>query len=94
MPQLSPWKVPVKYGYGEAVQQAGTIVAPLLAGFTIALIGLLLSEHVSVRYPDAALCVLVGAVVFLLAAVQCGYAARQFIARPDEIVSWWPGLAA
>jgi MFS family permease len=92
MRSRTPWKTPVRYGYGEAVQSAGTIAAPLLAGFTITLIGLLVPSQESIRYPDVALAILMGAVACLLAAVQCAYAARQFLVTPEEIEAWWPGM--
>jgi hypothetical protein len=87
------WSPPAPYGYAETVQSAGMVVAPLLAGFTITLIGLLLgSARSGVRYPDTALTVLVAAVAILLAAVQCAYAARQYVVTPAEIGAWWPGV--
>jgi nitrate reductase gamma subunit len=87
------WNPPSPYGYPESVQAAGMIVAPLLAGFTIALIGLTVdTSNLGVRYRDTALLVLTGAVAALLAAIQCAYSARRYLALPDEIAAWWPGV--
>lgn len=75
------------------MQSAGLVVAPLLAGFTITLIGLLLdTSHGGIAHRDVALLVLIGAVGALLGAMQFAYAARQFAVKPDEIEAWWPGL--
>jgi hypothetical protein len=87
------WKPPGLYGYAETIQSAGMVVAPLLAGFTIALIGLLVdSSSDNIRYSNLALMVLVASAVLLVAAIQCAYAARQYVVRPDEIEAWWPGI--
>lgn len=93
MADRSPWRFPQRFGYGEAVQAAGTVVAPLLAGFTIALIGLVVdASNNGVRYRDFALLVLMGAAASLVVAIQCAYSARQFMVTPDQIAVWWPGL--
>ena len=87
------WKPPARYGYAETIQSAGMVVAPLLAGFTITLIGLLVdSPGKSIRYGSLALAILVAASVLLITAIQCAYAARQYMVRPDELEAWWPGL--
>jgi hypothetical protein len=90
---MPTWERPVPYGYPETIQSAGMVVAPLLAGFTITLIGLIVdTSNQGIRYRDTALLILAGAVAALLAAVQCAYAARQFMVTPDEIEAWWPGV--
>jgi hypothetical protein len=95
MLRRSPWDVIAPYGYGEASQSAGTVVAPLLAGFTITLIGLVVDTSASdIRYRNLALLVLTVAAALLIAAVQCAYSARQYLVRPDEITAWWPGFDA
>lgn len=86
------WRRPRRYGYGEAVQAAGTIVAPLLAGFSVTLTVLVIDRADAIRWPDLALALLVSAAAVLVMAIQCAYSARQYLARPDEIVTWWPGI--
>jgi hypothetical protein len=87
------WQRPGRYGYADALESAGLIVAPLLAGFTITLVGLLLDTSTEgIAHRDLTLVILVGSVGALLAAMQFAYAARQFAVKPDEIGSWWPGL--
>ena len=90
---MPTWERPVPYGYPETIQSAGMVVAPLLAGFTITLVGLVVdTSNRGIRYRDTALLILAGAVAALLTAVQCAYAARQFMVTPDEIEAWWPGV--
>ena len=84
---------PGRYGYAEALQSAGMTVAPLLAGFTITLLGLLVNTSSGgIRYRNLALVIFAGAIASLLAAIQCAYEAREFAATPAQIESWWPGI--
>jgi hypothetical protein len=48
----------------------GTVVAPLLAGFSITLLGLVVVNGRYLRWPDLALLLLAGASVLLLSVVQ------------------------
>lgn len=92
-PAKSPrptWKTPAPYGYQGAINSAGTTAAPLLAGFTITLIGLVINRSVQLRLPGLSLLLLTSAVVCLLAAVQCAYSARQYVVTPAELEAWWP----
>lgn len=87
------WRRPAPYGHPESIQAAGMVVAPLLAGFTIALMGLVVdASNNGIRHRDTALLVLMGAVTALLAAIQCAYSARRYMVLPDELTAWWPGL--
>lgn len=54
----SPWSVPKPYGAPAALQSAGTVAAPLLAGFSFALVGLVLTSPERIRWPDATLVLL------------------------------------
>jgi MFS family permease len=92
-PAKSPrptWKTPAPYGHQGAIDSAGTTAAPLLAGFTITLIGLVINRSVELRWPDIALLFLTSAAVCLLVAVQCAYSARQYVVTPAELEAWWP----
>src|SRR5215216_5919053 len=86
------WKIPPRYGYGEAVQSAGTVVAPLLAGFSISLTVLVVDRADAMWCADLALALLVSAAGVLLGAIQCAYSARQYLVTPDQIAAWWPEL--
>jgi hypothetical protein len=69
------------------------VVAPLLAGFTITLMGLVVdASNQGIRYRDTALLLLMSAVAALLGAIQCAYSARRYLVRPDELDAWWPGI--
>jgi hypothetical protein len=61
-----------------------------LAGFSFALVGLVLPSPENFRWPNAALaCLLAGGVAFI-AAVQCWFWARQYAITPDDIKRWNP----
>jgi hypothetical protein len=86
--------VPTPYGYAAAVDTAGTVAAPLLAGFGLALIGLILGLGTPDSMPlrEPALVPLVIAVVSLIACVQCTFWAKQYAATPSQILEWWPDI--
>jgi hypothetical protein len=85
----SSWRPIFPYGYPSVVEGYGGVGATLLAGFSVSLIGLILTG-VELRWPGLTLCLLVSAVVFFIAAMQSSMWARQFAATPDEIRGWQP----
>ena len=92
-PHGPTWRRPSPYGAPDSVQASGTVAAPLLAGFTITLMGLVVdTSNNGIRHRDTALLVLMAAVAFLLAAIQCAYSARRYMVLPDELTSWWPAV--
>jgi MFS family permease len=80
--------LPAPYGYPEAVQSVGTTAAPLLAGFSFALIGLIVQDESKLRWPNIALALLVGAALLLITTVQCTFTARQYYVPPGEWLGW------
>jgi hypothetical protein len=87
------WRRPAPYGAPESVQSSGTIAAPLLAGFTITLMGFVVDvSNDGIRHRDTALLILMASVASLLAAIQCAYSARRYMVLPDELTSWWPDV--
>jgi hypothetical protein len=91
------WNVSTPYGYGSAVDAGGTIAAPLLAGFSVGLIGVMLplrDSHGPAPLADIAVVLLATATVTLLACVQCTFWARQYALTPNQIMEWWPDLRA
>ena len=88
------WARPVPYGYPASIDAAGTVAAPLLAGFSITLIGLILgaADAHAIRLRGEALTALVLAALLLLACVQCAFWARQYTVTPSQIMEWWPDL--
>jgi MFS family permease len=87
-PQI--WKVPRPYGYPDAVTTAGTIAAPLLAGFAITLTVLVIQNGPRMLAPGLALILLSATVVALVAAVQFAFVARLYQVTPSEMLAWWP----
>lgn len=66
----------------------GSVAAPLLAGFAIAMLGLVLQIEDDVRWPDAALLLLAGAAVLLLASVQFAFRSRLYGVTPTQVTEW------
>jgi hypothetical protein len=88
--QSSEWVAPWPVGYPAAMESAGSVAAPLLAGFSFALVGLIVPEGKGIRWPGVALAFLVAAGLLFIAAVQCGFWARQWTVAPSELEEWWP----
>jgi len=88
------WKPPVPYGRPASVDAAGTVAAPLLAGFSITFVGLILSasDGASIPLREPALAVLVLAALLLLGCVQCAFWARLYTVTPQDLMPWWPDL--
>jgi hypothetical protein len=82
------WDAPFPYGFPAAIESAGTVAAPLLAGFTFALIGLIVTAADTLRYPGIALSLLVTSSISAIAAVQCGFWSRQFAITKEDIRVW------
>ncbi len=89
---MTRWNTPAPYGAPAAVEAMASVAAPLLAGFSLALIGLVLPSQKLLRWPELALFLLVLSALLLLAAVQHGFWARQYIATPSDLSQWWPDL--
>lgn len=85
-----PWTVPSPYGAPLAVQSLSTVAAPLLAGFSVTLAGVVMQATDKFRWPGLGLLLLAVAAVLLLFCVQCGFWARHELAFPEEVVQWWP----
>ncbi|HSK15229.1 MAG TPA: hypothetical protein VK915_03580 [Gaiellaceae bacterium] len=84
------WRRPEPYGHPEAIHSLGSVAAPLLAGFSLTLVAYTLTETQAFRWPDAALALIMGAVLALIGCVQCTMCARLFHVTPAELESWWP----
>jgi hypothetical protein len=90
----APWKLPGgTYGYAEAVTTAGTLAAPVLAGFAITMIVFVIQAGGDSRAPGVALALLAAAVVALVGSVQAAFIARMYLVRPSELLEWWPDHA-
>ncbi|MEL4082221.1 MULTISPECIES: hypothetical protein [Arthrobacter] len=69
----------------------GEVAAPLLAGFSIALIGVIAQNPGSFRWAGLSLLLLTLAVGMLLLSVQSGFHARQMYWTRDELLPWFAG---
>ncbi|QXJ25762.1 hypothetical protein AGRA3207_007305 [Actinomadura graeca] len=65
------------------------MAAPLLAGFSVALVGVAAADHDKLRWPGPVLLALSIAVVALVASVQAGFHARSFFYSAADVVDWW-----
>src|SRR3954452_12145240 len=90
-PAPSPrfWWRPTLYGEPAAVDMISTIAAPVLAGFTVALIGVVAQAPANFRWPGIALLLLLLTAVLFVMCLQCGFWARQYLVSRDEAASWF-----
>lgn len=83
------WFVPDDFGAAAAVQNVGTVAAPLLAGFSFTLLTFVVQDPARFAMPDWTLLLLVGAGIAMIFAVQFGAWARQHESRPGDYREWW-----
>jgi hypothetical protein len=83
------WDVPFPYGYTAAIDSMGTIAAPLLAGFSVALAAVVLTTPSSFHWHNACASLLTGAMLALIATVQFAFRARQYAVTPADLEVWW-----
>ena len=86
----TPWDPPYPHGRPAAIGNMATVAAPFLGGIALALLGLVLGSPTAFGLIDLSLPLLVVSAVAFIAAVQCGFHARQYVSTPDEIMRWWP----
>ncbi|MGW4897689.1 hypothetical protein ACWEQL_36400 [Kitasatospora sp. NPDC004240] len=84
------WERPRPLGYSAAVQTMAGTAAPLLAGFSIALIGVVAQAPEAIRWPGTSLLSLITAVTLLVACVQFGFRARTYLYSKAELEEWEP----
>jgi hypothetical protein len=84
------WQKPAPLGTGQAMDTATSVAAPLLAGFSVATIGVIASNSDKFRWPGVSLLALTAAAVFLVASLQFGFHARQHLYSPADVSDWWP----
>jgi hypothetical protein len=86
----SEWSSPSPLGFPSAADSAGSIAAALLAGFSLTLIGLIVSDPGKFRMPGLALSLLALSTICFIAAVQCAFWAREYAITPDDVRMWFP----
>lgn len=90
LPPLPRWEYPPPFGRAAAVETMTSVAAPLLAGFSIAVIGVVAQAPSSFRLPGITLAILTITAILLVACIQVGFRARAVLYSKAEIDSWWP----
>ena len=81
---------PNPYGAYAVADGLGGVAAPLLAGFAITLVALVVQIAGTLRWPDAALILLGLAAVLFLHVVQLNARARGYAVTPSQVREWYP----
>jgi hypothetical protein len=89
-PTSAPWQRPRRLGYSETLRGLGGIVAPLLTGFSLTSIALLLTTATKPPLADWAVLALTIAVVCLLFSMQVAFLALARSPSPADILTWKP----
>ena len=84
------WEFPVPFGRGSATETMTGIAAPLLAGFSLALMGVVAQDPSNFLLPGAALFSLTATTILMVTCVQLGFRARSFLYSAADISAWWP----
>ena len=77
---------PYRRSAADAADAMTGVAAPLLAGFTISLIGFVVASPERTRWPGVSLVVLTLTALILLLCVQAGFWARRYRPDPDSSV--------
>jgi len=80
---------PNPYGLFATVDSLGGVAAPLLAGFAITMVALVVQIADDVRWPDVSLVLLGAAAVLLLQVVQLSARARGYAVTPAQAREWY-----
>lgn len=89
-PAPPSWQITWPYGYPQAVDSAGSVAAPLLAGFSVTLLGIAIASSTGMRWANEAMAVLATATAFLIFAVQAAFNAKRWMVTPADLLAWWP----
>lgn len=85
---------PNPYGGFAAVDGLGGVAAPLLAGFAVTMIALIVQIVDNVRWPNVSLVLLGASAVLLLQVVQLNARARGYAVTPTQAREWYPDIEA
>lgn len=86
----SPYDVPTSYSSVAGTASLSFVAAPLLAGGALAFVGVVIQQENALRYPGIVFFLLVGTILMLVMAVQCGARARLYASTPTDVWQWWP----
>jgi len=81
---------PNPYGLFATADGLGGVAAPLLAGFAVTMVALVVQIADDVRWPDVSLVLLGAAAVLLLQVVQLSARARGYAVTPAQAREWYP----
>jgi hypothetical protein len=83
---------PNPYGRFATTDGLGGVAAPLLAGFAVTMVALIVQIADDVRWPDVSLALLGAAAVLLLQVVQLNARARGYAVTPAQAREWYPEI--
>jgi hypothetical protein len=88
-----PPGAPVPYGAFATVESFGGGAAPLLAGFAVTLVALIIQISAALRWPDLALVLFGVAATLFLHVVQLTARARGYAVTPSQVREWYEDYA-
>jgi MFS family permease len=88
-PHQHRWRFPGPLGTVDAKRAVGTVAAPLLAGFSLTTIGVLLTAG-TIPERDWGITIFVVAAVMFVFCMQFTYMGLMYAASPSERVDWMP----
>ncbi|MEH6373230.1 hypothetical protein V7793_02545 [Streptomyces sp. KLMMK] len=86
------WRKPAPLGWPVASDEMLTIAAPLLAGASITLLGVVIEQRDVFRWADPLLLALVLTVIFMIVAMVWGVGARGHLYSRNDLQDWWGPL--
>lgn len=86
---LPAWRRAAPLGYGPAADAIGNVAAPLLAGFSVSTIGIVLTAEPAIRWPGAVFITLTLAAASFIMCLQCNFHARVYFYSPADAADWW-----
>jgi len=88
-PEPAGWERPQRIGDPSAADQAHFVAAPLLAGASIATVGVLGADGAQFRWPGPAMLCFTLSAMSLIASIQLAVRGRRYLYTPGEALEWW-----
>jgi hypothetical protein len=86
------WGAPTPLGGFRAITGLGSVAAPLLAGASVTVAAVVLSNPEKIRLSDVSLTLFVTSAVFFVFEVQTSLWLTSFAATPSDFAEWYPQL--